>query len=300
VTVLRGGLAARNPHAFGMAVTLAGVLVFVPDALVLRLIGADMMTVAVWRGLQAALVFLVGVALLAPAALRNWRDSLRGVALLVAALEGAAMVLFCAAIGATSVANTLLILATAPFIAAVMSLVFLGERIDRATLLAIAAAFSGVAILASGSLGAGSIRGDLLALANAVCMAGFYVALRKAGQRNMFPAIALGYLAGSLLALPFASMEALVPAQIGWLVLSGAVILPGAIALLSLGPRYLTAPEVSMLTLLEVILAPLLVWALLGEDPGTRSLIGGGVIVLAILCHAMWRLRSARNRVVVA
>lgn len=289
-------LAARNPQAFGMVVTLAGVMVFVPDALVLRLIGADMMTVAVWRGLMAATVFLVGVALLAPVALRNWRDSLRGVALLVATLEGAAMVLFCAAIGATSVANTLLILATAPFIAALLSLLFLGERIDRGTVLAIALAFSGVAILASGSVGAGSLRGDLLALGNAVCMAGFYVALRRAGQRNMFPAIALGYLGGALIALPFAGMAPLAPAQIGWLVLSGAVILPGAIALLSLGPRYLTAPEVSMITLLEVILAPLLVWALLGEDPGTRSLIGGALIVLAILGHAAWRLRTARLR----
>lgn len=290
------GLAARNPQAFGMLVTLAGVMVFVPDALVLRLIGADMMTVAVWRGLMAATVFGVGVALLAPAALRDWRDSLGGVALLVAALEGAAMVLFCAAIGATSVANTLLILATAPFIAALMSRAFLGERIDGGTVLAIALAFGGVAILASGSLGAGSIRGDLLALANAVCMAGFYVALRRAGRRNMFPAIALGYLGGAALALPFAGMAPLAPAQIGWLVLSGAVILPGAIALLSLGPRYLTAPEVSMITLLEVILAPLLVWALLGEDPGPRSLIGGAVIVLAILGHAAWRLRAARLR----
>jgi drug/metabolite transporter (DMT)-like permease len=293
-------LAARNPQAFGLAVTLCGVLVFVPDALVLRLIGADMMAVAVWRGLQAATVFVVGVALLAPGALRNWRDSLGGVALLVAALEGAAMVLFCAAIGATSVANTLLILATAPFIAALMSWAFLGERIDRATAVAMTLAFSGVAILASGSVGAGHMGGDLLALANAICMAGFYVALRKAGQRNMFPAIALGYLGGATLAWPFATMEPLAPAQLGWLVLSGAVILPGAIALLSLGPRYITAPEVSMITLLEVILAPLLVWAVLGEDPGPRSLIGGAVIVAAVLGHAVWRLRAARRQVGVA
>jgi drug/metabolite transporter (DMT)-like permease len=95
-------------------------------------------------------------------------------------------------------------------------------------------------------------------------------------------------------------MEPLAPAQLGWLVLSGAVILPGAIALLSLGPRYITAPEVSMITLLEVILAPLLVWALLGEDPGPRSLIGGAVIVAAVLGHAVWRLRAARRQVGVA
>ena len=69
-------------------------------------------------------------------------------------------------------------------------------------------------------------------------------------------------------------------------------MLPVAIGLLSIGPRYLPAAEVSMLTVLEVILAPLLVWFVLGENPETQSLIGGAIIIGMIFAHTLWRLRQ--------
>ncbi len=92
--------------------------------------------------------------------------------------------------------------------------------------------------------------------------------------------------------MPFAEFQSYSTAQIGYLFLNGAIILPVAIGLLSIGPRYLPAAEVSMFTVLEVILAPLLVWFVLGENPGSKSLIGGAIIVSAIFLHALWRLRK--------
>jgi len=92
--------------------------------------------------------------------------------------------------------------------------------------------------------------------------------------------------------MPFAEFQSYSTAQIGYLFLNGAIILPVAIGLLSIGPRYLPAAEVSMFTVLEVILAPLLVWFVLGENPGGKSLIGGAIIVSAIFAHALWRLRK--------
>jgi drug/metabolite transporter (DMT)-like permease len=77
--------------------------------------------------------------------------------------------------------------------------------------------------------------------------------------------------------------------------LSGAVILPGAAGLLMLGPRYLPAPEVSMITLLEVILGPLLVWAVIGENPGQMSLIGGAVIVVTVALHTLRRVSQPQG-----
>ena len=75
----------------------------------------------------------------------------------------------------------------------------------------------------------------------------------------------------------------------------GAVILPCAAGLLMLGPRYLPAPEVTMITLLEVILGPLLVWAVIGEDPGQMTLIGGTVIVVTIALHTLRRLTQIES-----
>ncbi|MCA3552054.1 MAG: DMT family transporter, partial [Rhodobacter sp.] len=190
----------------------------------------------------------------------------------------------------TSAANALLVLAVSPFLAAILSYLLLGERIDRATALAIALVFTGVLIIASGSFGHGRLLGDGFALINALTVAAYYVTLRTTGRRNMLPHLALGSILGGILALPFADFTPVTTMQALLIFLSGAVILPAAAGLLMLGPRYLPAPEVSMITLLEVILGPLLVWAVIGENPGQMTLIGGTVIVATVSLHALRRL----------
>lgn len=284
----------RNERAFGLAVTLLGVAFFFPDALIVRLIGADMMTVAVWRGLAAAGVTLA-VVLFLPRLWPSWRDLCSWPALAMAALQGIGSVFFLGSLGQTSAANALLILATAPFLAALLSWLVLGERINRITALAIAAVFAGVAIIGSGSIGGGTLMGDGLALANAVTLAFYYVVLRKVPERNMIVPIALGYLVTSAIAFPFAPMEPLSLGQAGLILISGGVILAGGAALLMLGPRYLPAAEVSMITMLEIVIGPLLVWAVLGEVPSTASLIGGAVIVVAITVHAAVQLVAVQD-----
>lgn len=288
-------LAQRNPQAFGVLVTLAGVMIFVPDALLMRLIGGDMLALAVWRGLLAGGVLLLGNRLLAPSTLPARGEWFDRKGLLIIGLNAAGVVSWCSAMQYTSAANALLVLAIAPFLAALLSFVLLKERIDRATGLAIALVFSGVLVIASGSLGHGRLLGDAFALLNAITIAGYYVTLRTTGRRNMLPHLALGSALGGLLALPFADFAPVTGTQALLILLSGAVILPAAVGLLILGPRYLPAPEVTMITLLEVILGPLLVWAVIGEDPGRLTLIGGAVIVVTVALHALRRLSLAES-----
>jgi drug/metabolite transporter (DMT)-like permease len=288
-------LAQRNPQAFGVLVTLAGVMIFVPDALLMRLIGGDMLVLAVWRGFLAGGVLLLGNLILAPGSLPakgEWFDR-RG--LLIIGLNAAGVISWCSAMQYTSTANALLVLAIAPFLAAILSFVLLKERIDRATGLAITLVFSGVLLIAWGSLGHGRLLGDAFAFLNAITIAGYYVTLRTTGRRNMLPHLALGSILGGLLALPLAYFEPLTQTQMLLILLSGAVILPAAVGLLILGPRYLPAPEVTMITLLEVILGPLLVWAVIGENPGQLTLIGGAVIVITVALHALRRLSFAES-----
>ena len=287
------GLARRNPQAFGVLVTLAGVMIFVPDALVMRLIGGDMLALAFWRGMLSGAVFLAANLILAPRTMPRRGEWFDGKGILVILLNAGGVLSWCSAMQHTSAANALLVLATAPFIAALLSWVFLRERIDRATALAILMVFAGVLVIASGSLGQGRLLGDAFALMNALTIAAYYVTLRTTGRRNMLPHLALGAILGGLLALPFADFVPVTGAQAMLIFLSGAVILPAAAALLMLGPRYLPAPEVSMITLLEVILGPLLVWAVIGEDPGRMTLIGGAVIVVTVALHTLRRLTRA-------
>jgi drug/metabolite transporter (DMT)-like permease len=288
-------LAQRNPQAFGVLVTLAGVMIFVPDALVMRLIGGDMLALAFWRGILAGGIFLAANLIFARQTMPSKGEWFDRKGLLVIGLNAMGGITWCAAMQYTSAANALLVLATAPFIAALLSWLTLRETIDRVTALAIGLVFAGVLIIGSGSMGHGRLLGDAFALLNATAIAAHYVTLRTTGRRNMLPHLALGAILGGILALPFADF---VPVDAGTaflIFLSGAVILPGAAGLLMLGPRYLPAPEVSMITLLEVILGPLLVWAVIGENPGQMTLIGGAVIVITVSLHTARRMSQPQG-----
>jgi drug/metabolite transporter (DMT)-like permease len=288
-------LSQRNPQAYGVLVTLAGVMIFVPDALVMRLIGGDMLALAFWRGILAGGIFLAANLIFARQTMPRKGEWFDRKGLLVVGLNAIGGISWCSAMQYTSAANALLVLATAPFIAALLSWLTLRETIDRATALAIGLVFAGVLIIGSGSMGHGRLLGDAFALLNATAIAAYYVTLRTTGRRNMLPHLALGSILGGLLALPFAEFVPVDGGTAFLIFLSGAIILPGAAGLLMLGPRYLPAPEVSMITLLEVILGPLLVWAVIGENPGQMSLIGGAVIVVTVALHTLRRISQPQG-----
>ena len=284
---------AAHGARFGLTVTLLGALMFVPDTLVLRIIDADMMNVAVLRALFAFVVTVIGIGFFARHTIPTRAELFQGSTLLFILLHGLGTVLFLTSLGLTSVANVLLISATAPFLAALMSYFVLGERIDRMTAFGIVAVFAGVGIIASGSLGGGALIGNLVALGNAAMSAAYYVVVRHTSERSQLVPSALGFLVTALVAWPFAGTFGFSVDQIVWIGISGGVILAGGSALLILGPRYLPAPEVTMIIMLESVAAPVLVWLVLGENPGVRSVIGGGVIFAALVVHTLWRWRSA-------
>ncbi len=111
------------------------------------------------------------------------------------------------------------------------------------------------------------------------------------------PAMGLGLLFAVVLTLPFSDFSDIRPIQWLWIGLGGGIVVPFALILLTLGPRYLAAPEVAMLALLETVIGPFWVWLALGEEPGIRSLIGGAIIVVALLVHALIRLHGLRHPV---
>ncbi len=153
-------------------------------------------------------------------------------------------------------ANALLILAIAPFLAALLSWLDLRETIDGATMVAIALVFMGVLINRIGKLWAGQTARRCICPDERGHDSGLlvYASDGRPSQYASFSRVGLNF--GGLLALPVADFTPVSGTQALLIFLSGAVILPGAAGLLMLGPRYLPAPEVSMITLLEVILGP--------------------------------------------
>ena len=279
-------------HVKGLLITGTGVLILTPDTLLVRLIATDQWTMVFWRGilLMIALAAFLAVYYRGEAWARTRAIGWTGVA--VAASFAVSSFLFIAALAHTSVANTLVIVSASPLIAAIFGRVFLAESVPARTWAAILITMGGIGILVSGSPGSGTIDGDLAALGTAAGMAGAWTIVRRARSINMVPASALSGGLSALAVAPFATPFALSGGQAGLMLLLGLVLLPVAFGLMTLGPRYLPAPEVALVLLLETVLGPLWVWLVIDEEPSAHALVGGAVVISALIGHSILALRQ--------
>ena len=281
----------RGTRAKGLAIVSLGVLVITPDTLLVRLAAMEPWSLLVWRSFLVALGLFLLIALIwrrrAPAAIRSIGRTGGVIALFYAAVN----VLFVLALANTTVANVLIIVSAAPFFAALTSRIFLGEAIAGHTWVAIFAALAGIAILTSDNLGSGALLGDLLALACALMFGCKFTLVRHAREINMIPAAAFSGLVSGGIAL--VAGPAVLPSQdqLMVLVIMALVLLPVGIALMTIGPRYLPAPEVSLLILLETVLGPIWVWLVIDEEPSRAALLGGAIVVSTLAVHSLLVLR---------
>ncbi|MFT5195376.1 MAG: drug/metabolite transporter (DMT)-like permease [Cellvibrionaceae bacterium] len=271
----------------GMLATALGVLIISPDGLFLRLIAADSWTLSFWRGLLIGISITVFLCFYyrGDVVSKFWAIGWPG--LFLSVLSGVSTFLFVYALTNTSIASALFIVNTAPAFTALIAWIFLKEKVPARTWFAIAAVLCGIAIIAWGApSGEGNIRGNLAALGIAIVLAINFSLTRAYKEIDMIPAAAIGGFLSSLYALPYAVPFSLTAGQWGYLLILGVLLLPPAFALLYVGPRYIPAPEVSLMLLLEAILSPLLVWLVIGENPGLATLIGGTVIVFALAANS--------------
>ncbi len=284
-----------NDHLKGLLITTLGVLFVVPDSLYVRLIDAAPMVTAFWRGMAAGGLILLG--LLAVQGTKGFGPVFRAgwPGLLYMVLIGYTAPGFVLAVTNTSVANVVFIFASMPIFSAVFARVFLGEPISRRVVLTMGAVMAGLAIIAYGSSenAVAHWSGDLFALSVCIAYSGALTVVRKLRDISMIPAIPLAYIGAALVLLPFIDPGPPLAAQ--WhLFLGYGAFIAMAVCFLTLGPRYISSPEVSLLILLESVLAPLLVWAVVGEDPGRWAMMGGAVVIGALLVSNAVALRRRR------
>ncbi len=303
------GGGGASTHLKGMAIAALGVLVLSPDTLLLRVIEADAYTIAFWRNLLVGTNVLV---LYAVSEGRGWFARLRHfgwAGALAALLFSINQIGFVFAVANTGVANVLLIVATAPLFAALFSRLFLGEATALRTWLAIAGAAAGMALIFAGEaglFGAGAgatvgpdpLFGNLCALAVAVCLGGAFTVVRHRREVTSLPSMVVAGYLSALIMVWFAEPFAMDPVSFGWQVTMGLVV-ACAFALITTAPRFAPSPVVSLMLLLEAVLGPLLVWAVLAELPSRWALIGGALVMAALLGHGLAELlawRRARRR----
>ena len=189
---------------------------------------------------------------------------------------------FIAALNHTSVARVLFILAVSPVLAALLARVTLGEPITRRTVAAMALALAGVALML-GAPGEGSLAGDGLSFVAALAFALMIVITRWRHDVSMAPATCLSQAILVVAFLPFASPGEIGGGDVAWLAALGIGQIGLGFALLTVGARLIPAAQVGLITLLEVVLGPLWVWLALDERPSTLTLVGGAIVIVAIV-----------------
>ena len=281
----------------GVLLCLCGIVLLSPDSLLLRLIGADLWTLAFWRGGLSAVGLAVAVLLMEGRQLGQQqllRLTRQGV--VVAVSFAIANLAFIFSIQNTAVANTLVIMSLSPLFAALLSYFFFREPISTGTWLAAVAIFLGLTMVLYGSLATGGVVGDLAALVTSLCVAISLVLMREHRDISMVPALAWSSGLACLAALPFALPASLSGTALMLMLVLGLIVLPASLTMIGLAPRYLPAPEVSLILRLEALLAPLWVWLVLGEVPSRQTLIGGGIIMATLICLSLYTIRMQRGR----
>ena len=281
----------------GLLITTLGVLLVVPDSLFVRLIDASGMTIAFWRLFLSGGFLALGILILKGKEPFQAVFSTGRYGVIFMLGVGGSGVLFTLAVTLTSVANVVFIIASLPVFAAIYSRIFLAEPISSRMLLTMAVVMVGLAVIAygSGETENASLAGDALALSVSALFAAALTAARRVKHVSMVPGAALGYVICAMLILPVVEPFS-VPAHQVPLVGAHAAFILGSSVLLAIGPRYITSAEVGLLVLLESALAPLLVWAVISENPGAYALLGGSVVIGALFVSNLVALRRARLR----
>ena len=247
-----------------------------------RQLTLDTATQVAGRAAFGAVALLAFVAIAERGRVRQAFRSVGAAGIAVAVCVAIASASFVAALNHTSVARVLFILAISPVLAALLARVTLGEPITRRTALAMALALAGVAVML-GAPGEGSLAGDGLSLLAALAFAVMIVIARWRNDVSMTPATCLSQVILVAVFLPFASPGEIAGGDVGWLAALGIGQVGLGFALLTVGARLIPAAQVGLITLLEVVLGPLWVWLALDERPSTLTLVGGAIVIVAIV-----------------
>jgi drug/metabolite transporter (DMT)-like permease len=286
---------AETNHRKGLLITAIGGLALTVDIPLIRLAEGDPWPILMLRTgttFLAALVIWAVWRALSPNAPSLVPGRL-GAA--VAALYGIGSITFVTAVYNTSTANLVFILAFTTMFAALLSWIFLKERPRPVTLVTMAVMIVGVLIIVFDGIGTGNIFGDFFALCSALLIASAITVSRHSTRDMGFTAL-VGVIFPFVIAVVIVARTGYRVDQPWWIIFNGAVVMPISFFCLANGPKYLSGPEVAMFYLLETVFAPVWVWLIFSEAPSRNALIGGTILIVALVAHSLWQLAEGRRR----
>jgi len=293
-----------SQHLKGLLITLLGVFILSPDALLIRLADTHTWTILLWRGLLFALGITIIIFLTYRTRTIRQFIKIGKPGLLLGALFGLSTTFFVTGVQYTSIANALVIISTSPVFAALLSWAFLKEKTSLRTWITMFIIIGATAAIMFNSFHKGGFWGDMSALATSLFLAINFTLTRQHKNINMVPAMAIGGLVTASIAaviiavsittstlspIPFFASTSAVPYLLGMGLISTL-----AFSLITLGPRYMPAAEVGMIMPLETVFGSYLAWLFLSEVPSMHAVIGGAVIIITLSFHAWLSLKTSK------
>lgn len=274
-------------------VVLAGLFLSTGGLIVRHVAEADAWTVLFYRSLTFSVTVLAFLWFQERKNTLNLYKQMRGLDLLITLSLALGFIFYLLSLFSTSVANTVLVLSTGPFITALLGWLVLGERVTIVTVLAMITAVAGVVVMVSGGIAASDIKGIMYAFMAVLSFAVMIVSLRKIGsKRNTMSAVSLAGFLAAAMCLPFASTLQISGHDLLMAFCLGSAQVGLGFILITLGSRSVPAAQVPLLALGETALAPVWVWLVINETPARNTLMGGALVLAAVLFQGVMGLRS--------
>jgi len=277
----------------GSLLAFVAVMFITPDSLFIRLSNVDTWGLVFYRGIIPFMTVLIGMLIIYKLNFFKilFTSGYHGIFYVIT--FSVTNITFVVSIQNTNVANTLVMIATAPMLSAILGAIFLKEPPDKKTWISIIITFLAIIYIFYDSLKLGNFYGDVLGFVTAIGLAVGAVIIRSAKNKNLVPAAVVGKLFVATFALLFIESFELVGKDL--LIVPMMCILCVAIpfVLVTIAPRFIPAAEVNLFFLLETIIGPIWVWLIIKEQPSLETLHGGLIIITTIAIHSYLKLKNS-------
>jgi len=286
------GLKNLTDQQKGSLLAFIAVIFITPDSLFIRLSNVDTWGLVFYRGIIPFFAVFLGMLLIYKLNFFKilFNSGYHGIIYIVT--FSITNITFVVSIQNTNVANTLVMIATAPMLSAILGSIFLKEPPDKKTWISIIITFFSIIYIFNDSLKLGNFYGDILGFITAIGLAVGAVTIRSAKTKNLVPAAVIGKLFVAAFALFF--IESFILKDKDLIIVPLMCILCVAIpfVLVTIAPRFIPAEEVNLFFLLETIIGPIWVWLIIKEQPSIETLQGGLVIITTIAIHSYLKLKN--------
>ena len=280
----------------GSLMAFVAVMFITPDSLFIRLSSVDTWSLVFYRGAIPFFSVFIGMLIIYKSIFFRMLFNSGYHGIIYIATFSITNIAFVVSIQNTNVANTLVMIAMAPMLSAILGAIFLKEMPDSKTWTAIAITFFAAVYIFYDSLQLGNIFGDILGLICALGLAVGAVTIRSAKNKNLVPAAVVGKLVVAIFAMFFVKTYMLIDGDLLIIPLMCVMCVAIPFVLVTIAPRFITAAEVNLFFLLETILGPLWVWMVIKEQPSNETIYGGIVIIITIAIHSLLAIKKTQTK----